>query len=142
MRIGVEKAVHQNLLEISAEKFLRERAAVEFHPGEAAEVRDFFPVDVLHRQNARAAVIRDRFRDDDMWKRAKIFANRAEVVRFLPVIEFAHETLPKFIEHFAKLVALADGRVVIEEFGDLIERVEILEKRFANTGPLHFYGDL
>src|SRR5438132_10657173 len=105
MRIRVEKTVHQNLLEIGAEKFLGDSAAVEFHPGERTEVRDFFPMDVLHRQNARAAVIRDRFRDDNARERTKMVADRDEVVRLLPVIELAHEALAALIEHLAKLVA-------------------------------------
>ena len=135
----MEETVDQNLLEISAEQFFRERAPVEFHPGEGTEVGDLFAVHVFHRQNARAAVVRDRFRDDNVRKRAQIFANRGEVVRLLPVIEFAHEALPKFIEHLAKLVALADGRMVVEEFGDLIDRVEVLEHRFANSRALDFH---
>ena len=62
MRIGVKKAVDQNLLEVSAEKFFGEGGAIEFHPGERTQIGDFFPVHVFHRQDARRAVVGDRQR--------------------------------------------------------------------------------
>ena len=55
MRVGVEETVDQNLLEISAEKFLGQRGAVEFHPGERAQIGDLFPRHELHREDARCS---------------------------------------------------------------------------------------
>src|SRR5437762_641847 len=142
MRIGVKKTVDQNLLEIGAEKFLSQGGAIEFHPGEGAEVGDFLAIHVLHRQHARAAVIGDRFRDDDVRKLPQMFADGGEVTRFLAVIEFADKTLAKFIEHLAKTVALPGRSMVVKELRDFIERIEVLEHRVANSRALHFHRDL
>ena len=65
VRIGMEEAVDQDLLEVGVEHFLGERGAVELHPGERAQVGDFFPGDELHREDARGAVIGDRRGDDE-----------------------------------------------------------------------------
>ena len=97
---------------------------------------------ILHRQDARGAVIGDRLGDDDVLELAQVLANRGEIRRFLPVIELAQKAFAELIEHLAKLVALPGRGVVIEELRDLIERIEIFEHRVANPGPLHLHRHL
>ncbi len=100
------------------------------------------PCDVFHREDARGAVIGDGLGHDDAFEILQLTADGGEVVRFLAVIEFAQQALAELIEHFGKLVAFSELRVLIEELGDLLQRVEILDHLFADARALHFHGDL
>ncbi len=51
MRISVEKPFDQNLVEISAEEFLGQRLAVQFHARERTQPRDFRARHILHREH-------------------------------------------------------------------------------------------
>ena len=141
MRISVEKTVHQNLLEISAEKFLGERCAIEIHPHQWTQIGDFFSGHELHRQDTRGGVVRDRSRDNDVREILQLVANSREVGRLRPVIELLQEALAKLLEHLTKLVSPAQLGVMIEELRDLLDRFQVLHHLLANPGPLHFDRD-
>src|SRR5689334_13168443 len=104
MRVGVEEAVHQDLLEIRAEYFFGERGAVEFNLRERAQLGDFFPGHELHREDARGAVIGDRGGNDNARERAELFAQGREIARFLPIIEFLQKAATELLEELAEFV--------------------------------------
>ena len=71
----------------------------------------------------------------------QLLANGGEVGRLLPVIEFPEEALAELLEHLAELVAPAHLGVLIEELGDLLDRLQVFHHLLANAGPLHLDRD-
>src|SRR5947207_3375817 len=65
MRIGVEDAVDEHLLEIGLEELARQRLAVHVEPRIGAEIGDLGPRHVVHREHALAAVVEHRLRHDE-----------------------------------------------------------------------------
>ena len=139
MGIGVEKAVHENLLEIGPKHFLGQGRAIELHPGKWTQFRNFFPGNEVHCEHPRGAIVGDRRRHDQPWKIAQLLAKRAEIARFLTVIEFLQESAPKLVEELAKFVALSQLGVLIEELVDIFERFKIFGHLLADAGPLHLH---
>ena len=74
MRIGVEKTVRPEFAGDRRETVLGERGAIELHSRQRTEVGDLFSMHVLHRQNARRAVIGDRRGNDDVLEAGDLFA--------------------------------------------------------------------
>ena len=68
MRIGVKKTIHENLLEIGAEKFLGQGGPVEFHSGQRMKICNFFAMDILHRQDPGRAVVQNWRGHDDVFE--------------------------------------------------------------------------
>jgi hypothetical protein len=65
MRIGMEDAIDQDLMKVGAKQVVAERHTIDLGPLHAADRRDLYPVDVVHRQDPRRRVVVDRQRDDD-----------------------------------------------------------------------------
>ena len=74
-------------------------------------------------------------------KFAELVAQGGEVVRFLAVIELLQEALPELREQLAELVAFPHLGVVIEEIGDVLERLEILHHPLADLRALDLDRD-
>ncbi len=51
VRIGVEYAIDEDLLQIGAEKFFGKCEAVEIEAGQGTQFGDFYAFDVIHRQH-------------------------------------------------------------------------------------------
>ena len=73
MRIGVESPVDQHLLQVGAEELLGQRRAFQLEAGQRAERGDLAPFDVVHREHAARAVVRDRLRHLDQLEFREIF---------------------------------------------------------------------
>src|SRR3954466_5060955 len=97
MRVGMEKAPDQNLVEISPEEFLGQRCTIEFHPRQRTHLCNLDAGHVFHGQDTRGAVIADRRGYYDAFEIPELFAERAQVARFLPIIEFAQQALAKLL---------------------------------------------
>ena len=139
--VGMEEAVHQDLLEVGVKHLLGERGAIEFHPGERAQIGDFFARDELHREHARRAVVGDGGGDHEPRKFAELLAQGGEIARLLPVIELLEQALAELLEQLAELVAFPHLGVVIEEIGDVLERLEIFHHPLADLRTLDFHRD-
>ena len=142
MRIGVEHAVAQHLLEVGAEQRIGEALAVELKARERAHLGDLGAGNELHRQHARGAVVHHRLRDDDLGNLLEIAAEGDEVHRLLAEIELAQERLPEFIEHLVERKTPAELGVAFEKARDVVHRLEIGQHLRADAGALHLERDI
>ena len=96
---------------------------------------------MIHRQDPRRAVIRDRPRHDQALEIGKIVGQCGEVVRLAAIIELCEQRLAELRDHVGEMESLADFRAAIEHRRDLRQRIEILEHLFCDIGSLHFDHD-
>src|SRR5437868_5362306 len=75
-----------------------------------------------------------------MWKIPKLFSKNREIVAFLSIIEFAHQTFSQLVQHSSKLVALTELGVVVDKFCDVRQGIEIFHHLLANVRALYFHG--
>ena len=61
--------------------------------------------------------------------------------RILTMELVAQKRFSELVEHAREAVAPAGVRVLFEERGDLLERLEILDDPLADAGPLHLHRD-
>jgi len=125
MRIGVEKSIDEDLMEIGAEKFFGQPGAVQINACERIEFGNFPAGDVFHREHAAGGVIVDGLRDENTGKIAKGFSEAPEIRRLLPVIEFEEKRLAQLFDHETELVTPASLRMSVKHLGDFLHRFEI-----------------
>ena len=141
MRIGMEQAIAQHLLEVGAEQRIGQPFAVELEARERAQLGDLGAGDELHRQHARAGIGHDRLRDDDLGDRLQIVADGDEVQRLLAEVELAQHRLAELLEQERQPESPADLGVLVEKRRDLAERLEIIEHLLADSRALDLEGD-
>jgi hypothetical protein len=137
MRIGVEHAVDQNLLQIGAEEILGERDPVHFGPFHAADRGDLGPRDIIHRQHSRSCEVVDWQRHDDMLEVAKLVSDRHEVACLLAIIEFRHQRPFEFIDD-ACGVHIRCSPDAIDDRGDFVKCGKVLFDLLVDAGSLYF----
>src|SRR5207302_10840749 len=72
---------------------------------------------------------------------AQVVADRHEVQRFLPEVELAQHRFAELLEERRDAEAAAELRVLLEEGGELAERLEVVEHLLADAGTLHLALD-
>jgi hypothetical protein len=139
VRIGVEEAVDEDLLEIRAEELVGDRRPVDLEQRHRADVGDLPAVDEIHRQDAPRAVILHRPRDDDAVEARERVRQRRQVARFLVVIQLGEQRLPEFGDDAAELVLPTHGGPVIEHRRDLRHRVQVLDDARVDVRALDLH---
>ncbi len=140
--ISVEKTVHENLLEIGFEKFVGEGFAIDFDAHDGGERGDFLAGDVIHREDFGGGVAFDRFGNNEFFEGGEVGAQGREMLGLLAVVELAQEHGAEFCEGVGEVGAAAGGGVVVEEFRDVAEHVEVVNHAFADAGALNFDRDM
>src|ERR1044071_6917532 len=138
MRVCVEDAINEDLLEIGMEKIFGQLVAVQIHQRQRTQSRDLLAFDVIHRQHARGAVVFHRHRHDDSFKLTKVSIEDDEVARFLPVVEFTQKAFTQFPKNHTELITTARLRMIVQKLRDALQDFQILEDDFAYSGSLHF----
>ena len=87
MRIRVEDAVDQNLLQVGAEEIVGELFAVDLGPLDAADRGDLGAADVVHREHACGRVVVHGKGNHDVLEVAELMGDGDEVARLFAVIE-------------------------------------------------------
>ena len=139
VRVRMEEAVHEDLLQVRPEELLGQAAAVDVDPGERAERRDLGARDEVHRQDPGRGVVVDRLRDDDPLEVLERLAEGDHVLGLLAVVELAQERLAKLLDHALDVEALAHLGVSREHLRDLAEGLEVLDDLLADRRPLDLH---
>ena len=142
VRVGVEEAVHQDLLEVGAEQFLGERAAVHLHARQRAELGDLFPRHVPHGEHARGGVVPHGAGHHDAGEVAQVLAQRGEVLRLGAVVQLGEQRPPELGQQVGGAVAPAGLGVAVQELGDVLQRVQVGDDLLADARALHLDGHL
>ncbi len=136
MRVGVEHAVDQDLLQVRAEEILGQRRAVHLGPFDAADGRDLRSADVVHREHAGGREIVHGQRHDDVLEVAQLVCDGDQVAGLLAVIELRQQRVLEFLDD-ARRINVACGADPIDDRRDLVERREVLVDPFPDARPLH-----
>ena len=86
MRIGVERAVEQDLFQIGVKEFLGENRAVQIEVGERAEFSDLGAFDVFHREDFFGRLAFNGQRNANAFELAQIVVKGHQVGGFPAVI--------------------------------------------------------
>src|SRR5262245_22504225 len=135
----MKEAVDEYLLEVGPEKVIGQPLAVDLHAPEGAQGGDLLAMDVLHGEEPAGHVTRHRARDKESGKIPEVLADRSEAARLVFVVELAEEALPELGNDPARPQAVARFRVAVEEIGDLVHAVEVLQDLLADSRPLHLH---
>ena len=141
MRVGVEQAVDQHLLQIGAKQLLGERGAFDLESRKRADRRDLAAFHVIHRQHAPGAVIRHGLRHVDQCELLQVRPDGDEIARFALVIKLVFQRNAKLLEHVEQPVAPAELRVRVDEVGDLCQHFEVVRDLPRDVGPLDLDDD-
>src|SRR5262245_6134043 len=104
MRIRMEQAIYQKLLQVSTKQPFGKQTAVNLQQPKRVKRRDLLTGDVFHRQNARGRVIVDWFGKNDVFKLEQVLCDGVKIVSLDGEIEFAQKTFAQIDKHVVKLV--------------------------------------
>ena len=141
VRVGVDEAVDQDLVEVGVEELGGQGAPVVSLAGERAERADVAAIDQVHRQHERGGVVVDRLGDDDAVVGGEVRAEQAEVGGLEPVVELGHDRAAELLDHAAEPVAAPHLGVTVDELGELLDDLHVLDDLLAHAGPLDLDGD-
>ena len=141
MRIGVEDAVQQNLLQVRLEELVGDRLRIDVGQNDGVERRELGSVDVVHRQDAGGRVVPNGLRNDDAPESGERAPDRFHVARFLPVVELGGERLAELDDHVAKRVIETAPYPAVDELGDFLERFAVLPDPVLDVGTLDLDRD-
>ena len=60
-----------------------------------------------------------------------------QVQGLAPVVELAQQGLAELLQHAVEGEAAADLGVAVDQAGDLLERLEVVQDHLPDAGPLH-----
>ena len=89
MRIGVEEAVDDDLVQVRAHELEAKAIDLDVEPRQRTERRDLRAEDVVHRQDRGRRVVGDRLRNDDVREPGEIASDDAQVLGLAQVGELA-----------------------------------------------------
>ena len=95
MRVGMEEAVDEDLLQIRFEKLFCDHGAIELEARQRAQGCDLAALDEVHREHPHAGQVPDGFRHDQVLELLQVLAEHDEVFGFLVVVELAIQALAK-----------------------------------------------
>src|SRR5437899_10332391 len=111
MRISMEEAAHQDLLQVSLKEFLGQRVAVDVQPSHRAERGDLGALNVIHGEHIARGVIRHRQRNPDSRKPLEAFGEGGEIGSLMVIVQLVEQGGFEFTENFYELVTTADAGV-------------------------------
>ena len=141
MRVGVEEAVDQDLLEVGAEEFVGEIGAVHLQPGQRADLGDLAALDELQREHARGGEVLERLGHDEPLEVFEIGPQCDQVAAFVAEVELPDQAALELIEHGAQLEAVRGIGVRVGEFGDVAQDLEVFGDPSVEIRALHLDGD-
>ena len=80
MRISVEKAVNQKLLQISSEQFISKRSTVYLKQPQRSQSSNLLTGDIFHREYTAGCVIVNRFGNDEVFELKQIGTNPIQII--------------------------------------------------------------
>src|SRR5438045_2144435 len=98
MRIGMEKTVVQDLLQVGAKQRVGHAIAVELHARQRTELGELYALDQFHCEHTRAAVAENRLRHVDLRNVPQISREQHQMHRFLPEVELAQQRFAELVE--------------------------------------------
>ena len=72
---------------------------------------------------------------------SEVRAEQAEVGRLEPVVKLRHDRPTKLLDHGREAVVAAGLGMAIDEPGELLDHLHIVDHLLAHAGPLHLDGD-
>ena len=142
VRVGVEHALDQDLPDVDTEELVGECGAVQVHLSQRAHVRHLAPRDELHRQDPAGGEVGERLRHHDAIVVPQHGTDGGEVVRLAPVVQLVHEGPSELLEEVADPEPLAQLGVPVDESGEVVEHLHVLQHLGADARTLHLHHDL
>src|SRR5688500_3239283 len=141
MRICVEEPVDESLMQICLYQLVGKTCGISIQKCDRVQRGYLRATHVFHRQDAFADVSLDWRRHEDALVLSKILFQRVEMVRLDRIVELFHERLAELLDHRGEFIPPATFCVVIDEYGDLVEHLQIAEYLVENIGPLYLDGN-
>ena len=139
MRVGVEDAVDQHVVQIDPEELVGELGTVELEPAQRSDVGHLPPRHELHGQHAARGEVGVRMRDDDPFVVREHPADGGEVLGLPSVVQLVHQGAPELLEQLAEAVAAPELGVVVDQPGHLAQHLHVFEGLLADAWPLHLH---
>ena len=136
MRVGVDVAVHEHLVEIGAQQLAGGRRGVELGTAQSGDAGDVDTVDPVHHQQTRCHVIPQWLRHPQQRIAGQVPAETVEVLRFGPVVEFVEHRLAELGDPVGQAQAAAGIGQRVGGAGDLREHVKVAAHRGGHVGTL------
>ena len=141
MRVGVEHALLQHLLEEGAQQRVGELHAVGDARGAPVDLAHARPVEPLHHEDTRRAEVLVHVRHADVRVGGHGRRDGARVARLDPVVELLPEARRELGDEVVDPVLVAPRGAGLDDVAELFEHREVDAHRLVDARPLHLHHD-
>src|SRR5262245_10831609 len=142
MRVAVEHAVDDDLLEISREQVLGDRRGVERSEFLARYFREVPAAHETQRQHPPRGILGVDGRGRQALKIGDLPTDGASILGLLAKVEFLAQAVLEFAHHLWYAIARAVGRILRQEARDFVQHLDIDLDSLAYARPLDLHDDL
>ncbi len=141
MRVGVEEAVPEHLVEHRAKQPLGEKPAIGSPLSGLLGIGDGHPFEPLLDEEPVGAEIAVELRDSDVARRTDEHRHLLHRRRLALEVELGEEAPRELVEHLTRANALAEAGPLLGDFGDERQRREVAVHHVRDVGPLDLHDD-
>ncbi len=141
MRVAMEEAVDQDLLDDRPDEDGPEFGRVEAGRPELVRLRDLDAVDELHGDDALAGQLVEDQRDVDLREALHPVGEAASVVGLVPIVEFLEDALRELRDDALEPDLAGDREPPFGDFGQLLDDPEVGLRLGQDPWPLDLDGD-
>ena len=139
VRVGMDQAVHEHLVEVGLHQRIGPRAQVQLETRHVGHLGDLGAVEQVHHQHARGAHPTHGLGDADVGEVAQVVGEGLEVVGLEPVVELAEQGLAELARPLGEVVAAADVAEAVDGAGQLGDQVQVGADGAEDVGTLHLH---
>jgi hypothetical protein len=137
VRVGVDDAVHEHLVQVRAHQVGAQLAQRHLGARDRRDVRHLGPPHHLHRQHALRGVVPDRLGHAQVRVRRQVLGEDFEVLRLALVVELGQQHAAELLDPVAEAVLVVHAAEAADGAGDGAQQVEVGDDAGADVGPLH-----
>ncbi|MNS63504.1 hypothetical protein D3C72_966000 [compost metagenome] len=142
MRVGVDLAVHEDLVQVTADQRRRQRVHRLFGTAHIGNGIHAYAAGQFHGQHAMTAVIPQRLRNPQAPERLQMATEARQVLSLGVVVQLLHQGLGELVEPVAQAHAAADLGQVVGGQGEAAQHLQIRTQLRGHFRLLHFHRHL
>jgi len=142
VRVGMDLAVHEDLVQVAADQRRRQRVHRLFGAAHIGNCIHAHAGGQFHGQHALAAVVPQRLRNPQAAERLQVSAETGQVLGFGVVVQLLHQGLCELVEPVAQAHAAAHLGQVVGGQREAAQRLQVRAKLCSHFRLLHFHCHL
>ena len=142
VRVRVDLAMHEHLVQIAAQQILRQRGHVLLGTSQSGNLVHPTPVGQLHGQHTLGRVIPHGGRHPQLPERRQMLAEALQVLRLGDVVQLGRQRAGELPEPLGETHVASDIGEPIRGACDAAQQFQVRHQQLRHAGPLHLDRDL